>query len=457
MSKINTVHKIDVSTASFPYSLLLASRVSRYKIYGTKALAVNIAINPSGTPKEGMSVKIDYSATVTTTTAVSRFGDYSLSIFGTAIPYSLLAVKLRIECEYINSAWQVYIKQSADVIPYIKLEALDPAIVDDTTLSVDVTTGKLKVKPLGIAAVSLATDAVEEAKIKGKAVTLAKMADLARGSIIVGGASDAPTALAAKTSGYLLIGDGTDVVAVPVSGDVTIAADGTVTIGNDKIFSAMVKAGELLGTHLSAAAAVAFTQMEALTASKIPVLNASGFIEASVYDTAKLAYTNVTTPGTLELSKAVVVDGSGKIDTLDITAPKINGTTLSATASELNYSSGVTSNIQTQINAVAAKETNTIIVVDTVATAATLYQVYTLSTTAGAVNLTLPLASTVEDNTTVTVIQKGANLGTLVVNVADTLNDSLGVDVPSLACSGNGGWIKVVKEGATTWTVVMVS
>ncbi|MBU0976780.1 MAG: hypothetical protein KKD18_00005, partial [Nanoarchaeota archaeon] len=60
-------------------------------------------------------------------------------------------------------------------------------------------------------------------------------------------------------------------------------------------------------------------------------------------------------------------------------------------------------------------------------------------------------------NKTVTVIQKGANIGTLVANVADVINNKLGVDIGSLACSGNGGWIKVVKEDATTWAVFMVS
>jgi len=454
MSKINTIHEIDVSTVSFPYSLLLASRVSRYKIYGTKALTVNTAINPSGTPKKGMVVTIDYTATVTVTTAISRFGDYSLSIFGTAIPYSLLAKKLKIECEYLNSAWAVYIKQSTDVLPYIALEAIDPAVVDESTLSVDGTTGKLKVKPLGITAASLATDSAEEAKIKAKAVSLGKMADLARGSVIVGGASNAPTALSAKTTGQFLVGDGTDLVSVPTTGsDVELTVAGGIavlTIGANKVLSAMIKAGEIVAAHLSAAAAVLFTQMVALTASKIPVLNASGFIEAGTVDAAKLAYINVATPGTLEVSKAVVVSAAGKINTLDITTPKINGTTLTATAAEIN-------SFQTQIDAAAAKETNTTIAVNTVAVAASLYQIYTLDTAAGTVGLTLPLASTVADNKTVTVIQKGANIGTLVANVADVINNKLGVDVGSLACSGNGGWIKVVKEDATTWAVFMVS
>lgn len=42
------------------------------------------------------------------------------------------------------------------------------------------------------------------------------------------------------------------------------------------------------------------------------------------------------TAGTAEASKAVVLDASSKIDTLDITTPKIGGTAVTSTAAELN-------------------------------------------------------------------------------------------------------------------------
>ena len=100
--------------------------------------------------------------------------------------------------------------------------------------------GRAKFANSFVNAALIATDAVETAKIKNKAVTLAKMADLAQGSIIVGGASDAPTALDAKTSAQILIGDGTDLKSVAVSGDVTIASTGAVTIGAGKVTTAML-------------------------------------------------------------------------------------------------------------------------------------------------------------------------------------------------------------------------
>ena len=71
--------------------------------------------------------------------------------------------------------------------------------------------------------------------LQNDAVTLAKMAALAQGSLIVGGAANAPTALDCKTTGQLLLGDGTDLASVAMSGDATIIADGTLTIANDAV------------------------------------------------------------------------------------------------------------------------------------------------------------------------------------------------------------------------------
>ena len=70
------------------------------------------------------------------------------------------------------------------------------------------------------------------------AVTNTKLANITRGSIKVGGIDNAPTDLNAKTDKQILIGNGTDVVSVAVSGDVTISNLGAVTIGNDKVSNA---------------------------------------------------------------------------------------------------------------------------------------------------------------------------------------------------------------------------
>lgn len=76
--------------------------------------------------------------------------------------------------------------------------------------------------------------------IADDAVTLDKLVNITRGSILVGGADDAPTELAGKASGKILVGDGTDLKSVAVSGDVTLAANGAVTIGAKKVLSTML-------------------------------------------------------------------------------------------------------------------------------------------------------------------------------------------------------------------------
>lgn len=137
--------------------------------------------------------------------------------------------------------------------------------------------GRAKFANAFINAALIANDAVETAKIKNKAVTLAKMDDIAQGSIIIGGALNAPTALVAKTSAQILIGDGTDLKSVAVSGDVTIANTGAVAIGAKKVTSAM-----LADTASANAKAIA----DPGTGEAIPVTG-SGYVEIAVGDAAQ--------------------------------------------------------------------------------------------------------------------------------------------------------------------------
>jgi hypothetical protein len=87
--------------------------------------------------------------------------------------------------------------------------------------------------------------------IANDAVTNTKLANIAQGSVKVGGGSNAPTDLDAKTSGQILVGDGTDIASVAVSGDVTLASNGAVTIGNDKIDSQHYAAASIDNEHLA--------------------------------------------------------------------------------------------------------------------------------------------------------------------------------------------------------------
>ena len=100
---------------------------------------------------------------------------------------------------------------------------------------------------------------VDTLQLKDDGVTNAKLANITQGSIKVGGASDAPTDLDAKTDKQILIGDGTDITSVAVSGDITIGNTGVVAIGATKVTDAMLNddvATNLAGVGLSASSGV---------------------------------------------------------------------------------------------------------------------------------------------------------------------------------------------------------
>ena len=76
--------------------------------------------------------------------------------------------------------------------------------------------------------------------IAADSVANSMLENMTRGTVKVGGGSNAPTDLDAKTDGQILIGDGTDINSVAVSGDITIDNAGATTIGADKVHGTML-------------------------------------------------------------------------------------------------------------------------------------------------------------------------------------------------------------------------
>lgn len=87
-------------------------------------------------------------------------------------------------------------------------------------------------------ALTIAADSVENSML----------ANITRGSVKVGGAGDAPTDLDAKTSGQILVGDGTDIASVAVSGDIALAANGAMTIQANSVALGTDTTGNYVGT-----------------------------------------------------------------------------------------------------------------------------------------------------------------------------------------------------------------
>lgn len=88
----------------------------------------------------------------------------------------------------------------------------------------------------GIRPVAGAVDADEANKAVNETVGQISAA----GQILVGDAANSMTALAAGTSGRILVGNGTTLASVAVSGDATLSAAGALSIGNSKITNAMM-------------------------------------------------------------------------------------------------------------------------------------------------------------------------------------------------------------------------
>ena len=85
--------------------------------------------------------------------------------------------------------------------------------------------------------------------IAADSVSNTMLENMTRGTVKVGGGSNAPTDLDAKTDGQILVGDGTDIASVAVSGDVSLANDGAVTIAANAVEGSMLNSN-VAGTGL---------------------------------------------------------------------------------------------------------------------------------------------------------------------------------------------------------------
>jgi len=188
-------------------------------VTGTQTLTGNFNIDPSGTPSIYTVVDILWNASVTPS-------GHNVVIFGITIPDSLLASgNFKVQCFYdalsgkgaggsITNGWVV-------------------SIIPDASSSADVDSDRL------------ADDSVTTAKIADNSVELAKMYELATGSVIFGNASNRPTALSVADSTIVVGDSSTGLVSVAVSGDATLAKSGALTIAANAITTAKITDGDI--------------------------------------------------------------------------------------------------------------------------------------------------------------------------------------------------------------------
>ena len=219
MIKTHTI--LTSGTISIPIDLASAGVDPIFKynvIEGSATLVGSLSVSPSGTPKKGSEVVLNWNALATPS-------GNTITIFGETVPNELAAKNFVTECVYDSAAWVV------NILP----DFAGVGIVDSDRL---------------------AADSVTTAKIEDNAVTLAKMAGLAKGKIIYGDASGNPADIElGSADGRMLLGDtAAGVAAVDMSGDATISKAGALTIANDAISTVKVADGAITPVKMSAGA-----------------------------------------------------------------------------------------------------------------------------------------------------------------------------------------------------------
>lgn len=157
----------------------------------------------------------------------------------------------------------------------------------------------------------------------------------------------------ALANGQIWVGDSTNTAQARTPG-------GVVTMSNTGIFS--LAAGVISDVHISGVAAIAHTKMAALTPSRVMVTDVSGFASASGISTTVLGHiSDLTSPVQAQINgkQATITGAATTIVALDLTADRALISSVAGkvavhantTAAEIGHVNGVTSPIQTQLNA----------------------------------------------------------------------------------------------------------
>jgi hypothetical protein len=192
-------YNVDVSPNTFPSATPPIPRLS-YVFSG--AATAPYTIVPTGSPDKDTFVEIVWNANLTV-------GASALQIFGISVPNELIASKFVAECLYDGAAWIVTVRPSFDEVGIVSSDRL-------------------------------ASDSVTTPKIADNSVELAKMYELATGSVIFGNASNRPTALSVADSTIVIGDSSTGLASVAVSGDATLAKSGALTIATSAVTTAKI-------------------------------------------------------------------------------------------------------------------------------------------------------------------------------------------------------------------------
>lgn len=240
MSTSSHVSKLELTAGGGTHTVAVSDPYTLYYIYssGPVTLTAPWIITYSGSPVEGLELNFIYSAVCGVTDV------YTITVMGYQLTSDQATKQWKIHAYYNGSAWEVRL--------YIDFQ-----------------------ESAFITSLFLKDDAVTEAKIVDTAISNDKLANLSRGYIKVGNSSTRPTDLNAATNGYLLIGDGSDLNSVAMSGDVTITNAGVTSIGSGKITQDMLDSS-ISNTYMIATVDLSATGVANLNGSPPIIISSPG-------------------------------------------------------------------------------------------------------------------------------------------------------------------------------------
>ena len=209
MPKLNAYIPYTIVAAGGTKSFDLAESADLYLVAPSApvTLLADMIFSTTGTEVESMQFNIIYGGNVTSNTGAGK----TVSFFGTDLTDAQALTQLIITATWTNTAWSV------GVVPYsIWFEkSIHGYQIEDATID---------------------TAAIADGK-----VTLAKQAALSgSGYLTRGGAAGVVEEFLANTTGYLVLGDGTDVTSVAMTGDISITGAGVTAIELNKVLTAMI-------------------------------------------------------------------------------------------------------------------------------------------------------------------------------------------------------------------------
>ena len=319
---VNTATQPSITTAA---SLSTVGTISTGVWQGTPIALDYIAANAINSSKivDGSIVAGDLASNAVTTAKITDLNVTTDKLAADAVTAAKIADDAVVTANIVDGNVTTA-KLAADAVTAAKLA--DDAVV--TANIVDNAVTSAKIADGTIATTNIADAAVATGKIQDNAVTLAKMAGISRGSLIHGDASGDPATLTAGTANTVLYSDGTDLSYSSVT--TAMIADDAVTLdkmagiargkiivgdasGNPSVLDAGADGKILVADANGDPSWTTLSGDATLSAGAITISN--GAVEQAMIANGAVGADQLATNAVVNTS---VVDGSIKADKLDI-------------------------------------------------------------------------------------------------------------------------------------------